>query len=61
MRSPFRKKSNEKFENEENDGSDQEELEAEGILSEVAKVLRIKRWEAKQGPFRGFGSPPGKF
>ncbi len=31
------------------------------IKMEVAKVLKVKRWQGKEGPFKGFGSPPGKF
>lgn len=27
----------------------------------VSTVLQSKRWEQQEGPFRGFGSPPGKF
>lgn len=28
---------------------------------ETSKVLQVKRWEVQDGPFRGFGSPPGRF
>jgi hypothetical protein len=28
---------------------------------DTSKVLQIKRWEAQDGPFRGFNSPPGRF
>jgi len=28
---------------------------------EASRVLQIKRWEVQHGPFRGFGSPPGRF
>jgi len=28
---------------------------------ETDELLRRRRWEQRQGPFRGFGSPPGKF
>lgn len=28
---------------------------------EASKVLQVKRWEVQEGPFRGFGSPPGRF
>jgi hypothetical protein len=31
------------------------------VVGEVFKVLQVKRWEAQDGPFRGFGSPPGRF
>ena len=27
----------------------------------VATVLQSRRWERQEGPFRGFGSPPGRF
>ena len=26
-----------------------------------ATVLQSRRWERQEGPFRGFGSPPGRF
>ncbi|MDO8612242.1 MAG: hypothetical protein Q7R32_05385 [Dehalococcoidia bacterium] len=29
--------------------------------SEIDRLLRSSRWEQREGPFRGFGSPPGKF
>jgi hypothetical protein len=28
---------------------------------EIDDLLRRRRWEQHEGPFRGFGSPPGKF
>ncbi len=28
---------------------------------EIDGLLRRRRWEQREGPFRGFGSPPGKF
>jgi len=28
---------------------------------EIDRLLGRKRWERREGPFRGFGSPPGKF
>ncbi|MDP2675278.1 MAG: hypothetical protein Q8Q00_10270 [Dehalococcoidia bacterium] len=28
---------------------------------EIDELLRRGRWEQREGPFRGFGSPPGKF
>ncbi len=31
------------------------------VEDEVSKVLHTRRWESQDGPFRGFGSPPGKF
>ncbi len=34
----------------------------EGTLAaEVAKVLQVRRWREREGPFRGFDSPPGRF
>lgn len=41
--------------------ADPEDLERPDIAEVVAKVLRVKRWESREGPFQGFGSPPGKF
>ena len=38
--------------------SDDEALEPSG---EIDRLLRRRRWEQQKGPFRGFGSPPGKF
>jgi len=35
--------------------------ELDGLLGELSKTLKVKRWEVKEEPFRGFGSPPGKF
>lgn len=35
--------------------------EPEDSHGEVARVLWSKRWEVRDGPFQGFGSPPGKF
>ena len=29
--------------------------------SEIDTMVRRRRWEQREGPFRGFGSPPGKF
>ena len=40
---------------------DDDELEQEDIVSEVEKILRVKRWDKRNKPFRGFGSPPGRF
>ena len=28
---------------------------------EMSRLLNSRRWEAHEGPFRGFGSPPGRF
>ena len=34
----------------------------EAAVQEVKRVLRFRRWDAQQeGPFKGFGSQPGKF
>lgn len=33
----------------------------EDIAAEVEKILRLKRWEKKEHPFKGFDSPPGRF
>ncbi len=30
-------------------------------IRKVRSVLEFRRWEDREGPFRGFGSPPGKF
>ncbi len=38
-----------------------DDLEQEDVVSEVENILRIKRWEKRNKPFRGFGSPPGRF
>lgn len=31
------------------------------ISQEMSKLLEGRRWEVHEGPFRGFGSPPGRF
>ena len=31
------------------------------IALEVERLLKNRKWESKEGPFRGFKSPPGKF
>ena len=41
------------------DHHDAEEL-YESLL-DVARALGVKRWNTREEPFRGFGSPPGKF
>ena len=38
---------------------DSEKKTAETVYS--SKFLQEKRWEVQDGPFRGFGSPPGRF
>jgi len=35
--------------------------EAEEMSRKIAAVLNGRRWETPEGPFQGFGSPPGKF
>lgn len=40
---------------------DQDAEELQESLRDVAKALRLKRWNTSEEPFRGFGSPPGKF
>ena len=35
--------------------------EIEDILAQVPKALEQRRWQPREEPFRGFGSPPGKF
>ena len=35
--------------------------EIDEILGQVSKALEQKRWQPREEPFRGFGSPPGKF
>lgn len=31
------------------------------LVKEVEKILRVKRWDKRETPFRGFNSPPGRF
>lgn len=38
-----------------------DETTTEEMPSELGKALRMRRWRAPEGPFKGFGSPPGKF
>lgn len=35
--------------------------ETSSMLGEVSRVLQTSRWETREGPFRGFDSPPGRF
>jgi hypothetical protein len=28
---------------------------------EMSRLLEGRRWDVQEGPFRGFGSPPGRF
>lgn len=37
------------------------EQQAADIDPELARVLEGKRWEKREEPFQGFGSPEGKF
>jgi hypothetical protein len=48
------------------DSKDRDEFEdstAERIdySREMSRLLEGRRWELQEGPFRGFGSPPGRF
>lgn len=38
-----------------------EQAEEDEIARAVQKLLRNRRWEKKDTPFRGFNSPPGRF
>jgi hypothetical protein len=31
------------------------------MSAEMSKLLERRRWDIQDGPFRGFGSPPGRF
>ncbi len=35
--------------------------EIEEMLGQVPKALEQRRWQPREEPFRGFGSPPGRF
>ncbi len=35
--------------------------ETRDISREMSRLLENRRWETHEGPFRGFGSPPGRF
>lgn len=40
----------------------EEDYEARLLLTfDASRVLQVKRWEVREGPFRGFNSPPGRF
>lgn len=44
------------------EGEGQEPPEAEpSPVIEIAKALRVRRWQKREDPFQGFGSPPGRF
>lgn len=61
MEGCFEKKSAKDIENGESERSLQAAPALEDISYEVAKVLRRRRWEVREEPFLGFGSPPGRF
>jgi hypothetical protein len=31
------------------------------VSHEMSRLLESRRWDVQEGPFRGFGSPPGRF
>jgi hypothetical protein len=35
--------------------------ERKDVSPEMSKLLNARRWETREEPFRGFGSPPGRF
>lgn len=37
--------------------------DSEGVspVIEISKALRVRRWQKRDDPFQGFGSPPGRF
>lgn len=37
--------------------------DSEGVnpVVEISKALRVRRWQKRDDPFQGFGSPPGRF
>lgn len=35
--------------------------EAVSPVVEISKALRVRRWQKRDDPFQGFGSPPGRF
>jgi hypothetical protein len=43
------------------DEPDAEEEDSENLVEEVEKILKVKRWDKRESPFRGFDSPPGRF
>ncbi len=38
-----------------------EEIDAAELVDEIDRMIRNRRWKQQDGPFRGFGSPRGKF
>ena len=43
------------------DSGDEPGREIEDVLKEVQSILKNSRWGAREDPFRGFGSLPGRF
>ncbi len=41
-------------------GSEDEEPVVD-VVEHVERILKVKRWEKRDKPFRGFDSPPGRF
>jgi hypothetical protein len=35
--------------------------DAADLVEEVERILKVKRWDKRNSPFRGFDSPPGRF
>jgi len=35
--------------------------ESVDVSSEMSRLLESRRWDVREGPFRGFDSPPGRF
>ncbi len=38
-----------------------EDAVAADLTAEIDKILKNRRWEKRDDPFKGFGSPPGRF
>jgi len=48
------------------DSNDRDQFEdvaydAVAVAREMSRLLESRRWDLRGGPFRGFGSPPGRF
>lgn len=43
------------------ESGDESEREIENIIQEVQSVLKLSRRRTRDEPFRGFGSPAGRF
>ncbi len=41
--------------------AESEDDAAEDLVEEVERILKVKRWDKRSSPFRGFDSPPGRF